>query len=100
MRRGRVIAVVLLVLAGIGAVVYGPRGLMLGRIGAGYAAQQVCACVFVSGRKHESCQQELNPLARKIVWTEVGDQQVTASALGLAKATSRHEQGFGCTLLP
>jgi hypothetical protein len=100
MRRRRALAVVALVLAGIGVAVYLPRGLLLLNIGAGYAAKQVCACVFISGRKHESCEKDLSPLARHMVWTEVGEQQVTASALGIARATSRHEDGYGCTLVP
>ena len=33
-------------------------------IGAGYAAEQTCSCLFVSHRTLESCRTDLEPLAR------------------------------------
>src|SRR5262245_7651845 len=68
------------------------------RIGAGYTAQQTCACLLVSGRPLESCMTDLDPLARKVVSVRVGVDEVTASALGLASATARFEKGYGCSL--
>lgn len=68
-------------------------------IGTGYSARQTCACLFVSGRSAVSCHAELDPLAKRLMSVEIGAQQVTARALGgLARATARYEQGFGCTL--
>ena len=66
--------------------------------GAGYSAQQTCACLFVSGRTLESCATDLDPLARKLVSVRVGSNEVTASALGLTTAMATYERGFGCSL--
>jgi len=66
--------------------------------GAGYSAQQTCACLWVSGRTLESCKTDLDPLARRLVSIRVGADEVTASGLGLATATATYEKGFGCSL--
>ena len=66
--------------------------------GAGYSAQQPCACLWVSGRTLESCKTDLDPLARKLVSIRVGANQLTASGLGIATATATYEKGFGCSL--
>ena len=66
--------------------------------GAGYSAQQTCACLWVSGRALESCKTDLDPLARKLVSIRVGANQLTASGLGIATATATYEKGFGCSL--
>lgn len=66
--------------------------------GAGYSAQQTCACLWVSGRKIESCKTDLDPLARRLVAIRVGVDEVTASGLGIATATATYEKGFGCSL--
>jgi hypothetical protein len=68
------------------------------RIGAGYTAQQTCACLLVSGRSLESCMTDLDPLARRVVSVRVGEGEVTASALGIATATARFDKSYGCTL--
>jgi hypothetical protein len=67
-------------------------------IGTGYAAQQTCACLFVSGRTLESCLGDLDPLARKLISVHPGAAEVTASGLTLETATARYEKGFGCSL--
>jgi hypothetical protein len=66
--------------------------------GAGYSAQQTCACLWVSGRTLESCETDLDPLARRLISMRVGPEEVTASGFGLATATARYEKGFGCSL--
>ena len=66
--------------------------------GAGYSAQQTCACLWVSGRTLESCKTDLDPLARKLVSIRVGVNDVTASGFGIATATATYEKGFGCSL--
>lgn len=66
--------------------------------GAGYSAQQACACLWVSGRTLESCKTDLDPLARRLVSIRVGANEVTASGLGIATATATYEKGFGCSL--
>jgi hypothetical protein len=67
-------------------------------IGAGYAAQQTCACVFISHRALASCLTDLDPLAQRLVSVRVGTDEVSAHTLGLASAVARYEQGFGCSL--
>jgi hypothetical protein len=71
----------------------------LGVIGAGYAAEQTCSCLFVSGRELESCKRDLEPLAQKIIRVTPGDHEVTARALGVIRARARYEAGFGCSLV-
>jgi hypothetical protein len=71
----------------------------LAHIGAGYSARQTCACVFVGRRSAESCRAELDSLAQRLISVEIGAEQVTArSVAGIARATARYQQGFGCTL--
>jgi hypothetical protein len=98
-RRKRVLvgaAVLVLVAAPIAWRVFRVSDLL--RIGAGYTAQQTCACVRIGGRTLESCLSELDPLARRLVTVHVDSEGVTASALGIASATARFETGFGCSL--
>jgi len=71
---------------------------LLFNIGKGYAAQQTCACLFVSGRSIESCMGDLDPLARKLISIHPGAAEVTASGFVLKTATARYERGFGCSL--
>jgi hypothetical protein len=70
----------------------------LSHIGAGYAAEQTCSCVFVSGRTLESCVNDLEPLARRVISVRVGNGEVTGRALFVAAATARYEEAFGCSL--
>ena len=70
----------------------------LSHIGAGYAAEQTCSCVFVSGRPLESCVNDLEPLARGVISVRVGDREVTGTALFVSAATARYEEAFGCSL--
>jgi hypothetical protein len=68
------------------------------QIGAGYTAQQTCACLFVSGRTLASCMTDLDPLARRLMSVRSGPEEVTASGFGMSPATARYEKGFGCAL--
>ena len=68
------------------------------RIGGGYAAEQTCACIFISHRALASCMTDLDPLAQRIVSVRVGTAEVTAHTLGLGRTVARYEQGFGCSL--
>ncbi|HMG21890.1 MAG TPA: hypothetical protein VK607_11250 [Kofleriaceae bacterium] len=90
------VVVVLLVAVAVAWRVF--RVPLLANIGTGYAAQQTCACLFVSGRTIESCLGDLEPLARKLISVHPGNAEVTASSLVLATATARYEEGFGCSL--
>lgn len=71
---------------------------LLLNIGTGYAAQQTCACMYVSHRTLESCLGDLEPLARKLISVRPGTDDVTASGLALVTATAHYEKGFGCAL--
>ncbi len=66
-------------------------------IGAGYAAQQTCACLFTSGRSLDSCRGDLDKLAQRMVRLEPGEHLVHARAV-LASATSRWDPVYGCML--
>jgi hypothetical protein len=70
----------------------------LSHIGAGYAAQETCSCLFVSARSMASCKSDLNPMAQKFVSIRVNLDEVTATALGISTATSRYHKGLGCSL--
>ena len=71
----------------------------LGRIGSGYAAEQTCACLFVSGRALESCRTDLDPLALELVSLKVGSDDVRASVGGVLRARARYESSRGCALV-
>lgn len=97
-RKRLALGVVALVLVA-GAVAWRAfRVSLLLNIGTGYAAQQTCACLFVSGRTLESCLGDLEPLARKLISIQKGADEVTASGFVLETATARYEKGFGCSL--
>lgn len=95
-RRRLVVAVLLAVVLTLGYALHLPT---LAHVGAGYSAQQTCACLFVSGRPLENCKGELEPLAQKLVSVSAGERAVTARAMLFSSATSRYEDGFGCSLV-
>lgn len=98
MKTSRVIGLgVIVLLVGLG-VVFGPRVVTLVTVGAGYTAKQVCSCVYVSGRSPEACAREPEQPADTLVKWTAKDGKVTASTLGLAHATARYDEGFGCVL--
>jgi hypothetical protein len=110
-RRKWILLVVVLLVVG-GAVVW--RGLRLSdlphiatgaaadsdllHIATGAAAELSCACIFVAGRTRDSCIHDLEPEAQRLISVRIGSDEVTARAGGVAKATARYQQGFGCTL--
>jgi hypothetical protein len=95
MRKRILQALAVVVLAGLVLGTLHLRKLAI--IGSGYAAEQTCACLFVSGRPLDSCRGDLEPLAQRIVTLEPGQQQVHART-PLASATARYAPGYGCTL--
>ncbi len=97
MRKRIALAVAALLL--IAAALLWRKLMPLGRIGTGYAAEQTCSCLFVSGRTLDSCKEDLEPLARKLVSVRVGTDEVSASAIGLMHARARYEATRGCTLV-
>ena len=98
-RRKRLALGVLALLVVAGAVAWRVfRVPLLLNIGTGYAAQQTCACMFVSGRTLDSCLGDLEPLARKLISIHPGSAEVTARGFLIESATARYEQGMGCSL--
>ena len=98
-KRSLIAAVIIAAVAVGGAVAWRTlRVSDLTNIGTGYAAQQTCACLFISKRSPESCRLDLDPLARRLVSVKAGAAEVTASSFGLASATARYRKGFGCSL--
>jgi len=97
MRKWIVRAVAVLVV--LAALLVLRRFLPLARIGSGYAAQQTCACLFVSGRTLESCRGDLDPLALKIVSLRVGSDDVRASVAGMMAARAQFSTATGCALV-
>jgi hypothetical protein len=69
----------------------------LALIGVGYAAQQTCSCLFVSGRPLASCRTDLDPLAQRIVTLHPMANGVTATTPA-SSATSAFDPVFGCML--
>jgi hypothetical protein len=67
-------------------------------IGAGYTAEQTCACLFVSRRTLESCRAELEPMARWFVAITPAADAVTARSFVFSRATARYQKNFGCSL--
>jgi hypothetical protein len=67
-------------------------------IGTGYAAQQTCACLYISHRALDSCLGDLEPLARKLISVRPAADEVTASGFAVVSATAHYEPGFGCAL--
>jgi hypothetical protein len=89
----------LLVLGGGAVAAYRLRLPELARIGAGYAAQQTCSCLFVSHRPFQSCRMDLEPLARAVVWISPGVFEVTARSMIFARATAKYDPTYGCSLI-
>ncbi len=98
MKKSRVIMLGVIVLLAALGVVVAPRLVTLVTVGAGYTAKQVCSCVYVSGRSLEACAREPEQPADTLVSWTAKDGRVHASTLGLAHATARYDEGFGCVL--
>jgi hypothetical protein len=94
------LALVLGLLAIVVAVVaWRMRVATLGRVGAGYAAEQTCACLFVSGRALDSCRGDLDPLAQKLVTIHPGPDEVRASVAWVFRARAVYDKIYGCSLV-
>ena len=96
--RNRILVAVVVVVVAAAAFAWS-RVAPLGRIGTGYAAERTCACVFVSGRALDSCMQDLDPLARKLVRLDVRPSEVRARAALVITARARFDAATGCTLV-
>jgi hypothetical protein len=99
-RRLAWIAAVLIGLIVLAALVWGPRAVGRAQIGVGFAAKQICSCVYVTGREVPACRADLMPAMDPIDVQVLGDPEgVRASLLmGALKRTALHHPGSGCTL--
>jgi len=97
-RKRLLFGVVVLAAAGVALLVRFLRVWDFLPMSTGVAAQQTCACLFVSGRTLASCMTDLDPLVRRFISVRPGPDEVTASGFGMSSATSRYEDGFGCSL--
>lgn len=95
-KRLSVVAVILIVVAVVAIKVLHVPDLVY--IGAGYTAEQTCACLFVSHRTLESCRGDLEPMARWLVKITPTADAVTARSFVVSSATARFEKNFGCQL--
>lgn len=86
---------------GLAAVAWGGRTVYsTASIGAAYVAKQTCSCMFVVGRTAQSCSQDYDPEAARLLSVQTDQSSVTVSALaGLFSARAEFETGFGCHLV-
>lgn len=100
MKRFFTFLIILLLLAvGIVIYIYYPRLNLI----TGFAAKNMCSCVFEAGRDPETVTaQDNNFDPVNLAETEVDHENLSASStvFGLKKRTAVYNQGFGCTLLP
>lgn len=67
---------------------------------AGYAAQQTCACLSVSGRTLASCTAEFPQDKIKYFDFDATTERVRVTALnGVFKAEARYDERYGCKLV-
>jgi hypothetical protein len=90
---------VAVVIVGAGVVV-GPRTWTAMQVGAGYAAKQMCSCVFLTGRTLESCRGDLMPGMERIETEQTTSPTGVASQLlfGLVGRRAVYREGVGCAL--
>ena len=97
MRKGLLIAIVVVLVIVGGTLFFGRETWATAKIGTVYVAKQTCSCLFVAGRPMESCRTDYDPEALKPLTVETSDSGVKVSALaGLVSAQAKFEPGFGC----
>ena len=95
MRRRLIVLGVVLALGAVGAV-YVPRFIAFLHIGTTFAAQQTCACLFVSERKLDACVKDLGK-AGELLAVKPGEKSVKVTALfGMFEGEAKAEAPFGC----
>jgi hypothetical protein len=94
------IAAGLIGLAALAGLWWGPRAVGMAQVGVGYAAKQVCSCLYVAGREVGACRADLMPSMDPIELQVLSDHRgVRASLLmGAVERTALHHAGSGCTL--
>lgn len=100
LRRGWIIAAILLILA---AALFAYRGPIQGYAAAGtaYGARVACSCRFVAGRTLEDCAEDKVAGMELIRLTQdEAARSVTASFPLVRSDTARMRDGYGCVLEP
>lgn len=92
----KLIAIAVVVALGAAAVVYLPTLVGYLKIGTTFAAQQMCACVHVSGRTLESCLGDLGKAGGLLTVSVDGDAVRATALLGLFSGEARNEPPYGC----
>ncbi len=70
-------------------------------VGVGYVAHQLCSCIFVAGRSHDSCRPDMLPAMEAIQSQIVQVEErsgVRAWVPLLASRIAVHTPGLGCSL--
>ncbi len=95
---GRIAAAALL----LGAIAFGllfPRYQGQVDVGTGYAAKQLCSCIFVAGRSLDSCRADLLPEMDAIDAEPTRDGDgIRAWVPGISERFAYHDAATGCTL--
>jgi hypothetical protein len=68
-----------------------------GDVAVGYAARQMCSCLFVQNREEGECLAELGE-ARDAVKLVYFNERVVANFNGLVQAQATLKPGFGCAV--
>lgn len=69
-------------------------------IATGYAAKQLCSCMYVSGRTLDACVADYPEDARRNVTVAAEGEMVRASVLfGAISAEAVYEEGYGCRIV-
>ena len=81
----------------IGTVFVLLKARQYGEVATGFAARQMCACLYVQNRQEDECRAELGPELDRInlVYFE---EKVIADFYGLDKAQATLRPGFGCSV--
>lgn len=94
------IGLLLLLLAlGVVVYIYYPRLNLI----TGFAAKNMCSCVYEAGREPESVialDNNFDPVNQATYDLEPGQKSASAEVFGFKKRTAVFSEGLGCTLLP
>lgn len=100
-RRWPSFAVVVLLVAGGLAWLYGDILNGYARAGTAYGAKNGCSCRYIANRELGSCSDDFVPGMEAVFLSEdEDDRAVTAYVPLIASTTARYHDGFGCMLDP
>jgi len=95
--------VLLVVVAGVGVVMYLNRAPITGyaQVGTSYAARVACSCRFVAGRSLEDCEKDkLGGMELVTLKDDAAAKSVTARFPLITSTTATYREGYGCVLEP